>query len=90
MSDAYYNSRSSDGVWQGERLIAAGFNYPCGAETWAGIIFAVAWDEANKDANDKAPIYLFKSTNQGASWTKLGAIQTGLLAQVPGIEFEIL
>ena len=90
MADIYYNYRNSDGTWGSDILLALGFNYPCGAEDWNGVLWAVAWFEANKDANDKAPIYLFKSTNQGATWTKLGAIQTGLLAQVPGIEFEIL
>jgi len=90
MADIYYNYRNSDGTWGSDILLALGFNYPCGVEDWNGVLWAVAWDEANKDANDKAPIYLFKSTDQGASWTKLGAIQTGLLAQVPGIEFEIL
>ena len=91
MADAYYNYRNSDGTWgDSDILIKAGFNYPCGVEDWNGVIWAAAWDEANKDANDKAPIYLFKSTDQGASWTKLGAIQTGLLAQVPGIECSVL
>ena len=90
MADAYYNSRSSEGAWGSDVLINAGFNYPCGIEDWSGVVWAVAWDEANKDGDDKASIHLFKSIDQGANWSDLGVVVSDVLGQVCGIETEII
>ena len=89
MSDAYYNSRSSDGVWQGEQLLAAGFNYPCGAEDWNGVLWAVAYSEVD-EVDGKSSLHLFRSIDNGDNWSDLGTIIGGVKPQVAGLEFQVL
>ena len=89
MAESYFNSRTSEGVWGSDIKIGSGFNYPCGVESWQGTILAVAFDEANKDGDDKSSIHLFKSIDQGANWSDLGVVVSDVLGQVCGIETEI-
>ena len=78
-------------TWSEERVIDGRCIYPSITKDFAGCLWVVGWNQADKNPETgRSALLLFKSLDQGFTWTYVGEIIDDVNPQTAGLDFEVL